>query len=148
VCLAVILGAEWVNLSHPIYWLAAIFGVNSIIFLALAVITPGTTISIDGTGICRSGKILGGALQFAEISSAVVERDPDAQNHIQIVMRTPSGQSLLIDPRFLNPDSDGLVDLLRERLQQHGMELVWESAIAEQFAGGRSATRPELKSPS
>jgi hypothetical protein len=136
-CLVVIAVAEIPSLPNSIFWLAAVFAVCSILFFVLAVTAPGTTISIDGTGITRSGRILGGSLRFDEILSATVERDPDAQNYKQIIMRSKGGRTLLIDPRFLNPDSDGLVDLLRERLRQHGADLVWESATAEHAGDGK-----------
>lgn len=122
-CIGLIVMAKLQNLPISIYWIAAIFGVCGILFLVLAVTAPGTTISIDEATIARSGRVLGSTLRFDSIADARIERDPDAQNYKQITLRNHEGQTLLVDPRFLNPDVDGLIDLLRERLLQHGAEL-------------------------
>lgn len=125
------------------------------LFLILAVTNPGTTITIDDTRISRSGTLFGGSLPFNEIASATVERDLDAQNFKQMVIKSRGGGTLLIDPRFLNPDIDGLVDLLRGRFREHGIELVTEHTTAEQtpkIGFGSPGTyrlldRPRLESP-
>lgn len=136
-CLGVIASVIFLPLPAPIYWLAAVFGACGILFSILAVTNPGTTISIDDTKITRSGRLSGGTLHLNEIASASVERDLDAQNYKQIVISSHGGRTLLIDPRFLNPDIDGLVDVLRGRLWQHGIELVTKHTTADQDADGK-----------
>lgn len=136
-CLALVAVVNLLNLPASIYGFAAIFGACSILFLVLALTAPGTTISIDSTRISRSGRILGGSLRFDEIASATVERDPDAQNYKQITIRSHDGRTLLIDPRFLNPDIDGLVDCLRDRLRQHGTAFVTKRSTAEHGGDGK-----------
>lgn len=127
-CLAVITVAIFLDLPTSICWLAVVFGACGILFSILAVTNPGTTISIDDTKIVRSGRLLGSSLPFNQIASATVERDPEAQNYQQMILESHGGGTLLIDPRFLNPDTDGLVDLLRGRLREHGVELVMKDA--------------------
>lgn len=110
-------------LPAPFYWLAVVFGLNGMLFLMLSIFAPGTALSIDETMVTRSGWILGGSLKFDEIIDARLECDPDARNFVQITLRSRDGKTLLIDPRFLNPDRDGIVGLLRERLRSQGTEL-------------------------
>lgn len=130
VCLALIVVVKLLSLPSEILWLAAVFGICGILFGILAATSPGTTLTIDDTTVTRSGRIFGGTLSFDEIVDAQIARDPDAQNYQQITLRNREGKTLLIDPRFLNPDVDGLVDLLHERLRLRGVELTGERSAA------------------
>lgn len=131
-CLAVIAASIFLRLPTSLYSLAVVFGACAILFSILTVTNPGTTISIDDKAITRSGRLSGSSLPLNEIASATLERDPDALNYQQITIRSHGGTTLLIDPRFLNPDTDGLVEAVRGRLREHGIELVTERTRAEQ----------------
>jgi len=137
--LALVAVTNLLNLPPAVYGLAAIFGACGILFLVLAVTAPGTTILIDSTKISISGSLLGGSLYFNEIASATVAPDPDAQNYQQVSIESHDGRTLLMDARFLNPDTDGLMNCLRERLQQHGIPFLTKRYPAEQREGGKAS---------
>lgn len=123
VCLAILISVKLQFLPDSFYWLAAVFGFCGILFLVISIFAPGTALSIDETKVTRSGCFLGGSLKFDEVVDARMQGDPDARNFAQIILRSRDGKTLLIDPRFLNPDTEGIVGMLRERLRSQGIEL-------------------------
>lgn len=123
VCLAILILVKLQFLPDSFYWLAAVFGLCGILFLVISIFAPETALSIDETKVTRSGCFLGGSLKFDEVVDARMEWDPDARNFAQIILRSREGKTLLIDPRFLNPDTEGIVGILRERLRSQGIEL-------------------------
>lgn len=101
-----------------------IFGIASLIFLFIAVRQPRTIVRITDDGIAvEGGLVTSGRIDFAAISTARLGPDPDAENHQQLVIESRCGQILIIDARFLNPDSDEIIPHLREQLASRGIKL-------------------------
>lgn len=119
----IFIGLYWnkvLGFAGPWIFVAFAFSLGSIVFLLLLIIRPQSTINIDRDKISKSGLFGAQSMNFSDVSEARLLPDPDAKNYNCLILSSKKHNVLVIDPRFLNPDVDGIITCL----MQNGVNII------------------------
>lgn len=103
-------------LSH-FWWLSGIFALSAFFFSLLAYWKPNTVLIITENYISQSGILFSKTMQFDDVYNAIIQRDPDAENYLRLVLTSKLGYKMEIDSRFIDESQDGPLQIIREILR-------------------------------
>jgi len=105
------------------YSMASLFIACGVLFVVLLFVNPQTRIVISTDRITRRGVFGERTIRFADIASAVLGTDPEAENQLRLDVSSQDGSSMTIDSRFIPSRECDLLTVLSHSLAVQGKSL-------------------------
>lgn len=103
--------------------MVAIFTFGFCLFLVLLFLKPKTRIDISEESLSVSGIAGRREMAFADIRSAILQPDFEAENQLRLDLTEKNGSSLCIDSRFIPDAKCEVLTLIDEKLRTHGIAI-------------------------
>jgi hypothetical protein len=117
------LSLSFPNLRLLFLVMAAIFAFGFCLFLILLFLKPKTRIDISKESLSVSSITGRKEMAFADIISALLQPDFEAQNQLRLDITEKNGSSLCIDSRFIPDTECEVLTIIDAKLRAHGIAI-------------------------